>query len=390
MTRFLTYVLLLANVVRRLSVAQEASQVAPSVALGSDLQCVNGSLVQLINDPGFEGVPIGALPRRTGQFVVRRSTSGQVSTKVNGVSTTAATAKYGKKQVLLSIPETFRKISDGASIGVALSNLNKLNVVYEASVDVKWTNPQGGKTAIVSFWVRHNAGSALRTFSGVDTWITTGDWTSIKFRFMVPQANLPSTLRVTIFPNQTPRLTSIRVDNFKLREVCQLGSSSATSNPELVANGDFEGLALGGVGAPYTILSSASSFVQATVVHEGAANQALRMVLPQGSTNYDYKQVGQAVTLQMGIRYRVSVKARRNSAASRTAIVNFRMRSVETGIWYGTVDLLLAADNDWHSYSYDVGIPATGNYTVSVQLNGWGNYGQVLDVTFDDLSCKRV
>jgi hypothetical protein len=92
----------------------------------------------------------------------------------------------------------------------------------------------------------------------------------------------------------------------------------------------------------------------------------------------------------MGTRYRVSVKARRNSAANRTAIVNFRMRSVETGIWYGTVDLLLAADNGWHQYSYNVGIPATGNYTVSVQLNGWGNYGQVLDVTFDDLSCKRV
>jgi hypothetical protein len=390
MMRCLTCFFLLANVVRYLSVAVEAEEEVPSVVSGSDLQCVNGSLVQLLRDPGFEAVPLGAIPRRAGQWIVRRSTSGQVSTTVNGVATAAATAKYGKKHVLLSIPASFRKISDAASIGVALSNLNKLNVVYEASVDVRWTNPQAGKTAIVSFWVRHNAKSLQRTFSGLDKWLTNGDWTTVKFRFMVPQANLPSTLRVTLYPNQTPRLTSLRVDNFKLREVCQLGSSSDTSIPELVANGDFEGLALGEVGEPYTIMSSASNFVRATVVQAGTANQALRMVLPQGSTNYDYKQVGQVVTLQMGIRYRVSVKARRNSAASRTAIVNFRMRSLETGIWYGTVDLILSPDNSWHQYWYDVGIPSTGNYSVSVQLNGWGNYGQVLDVTFDDLSCKRV
>jgi hypothetical protein len=374
------------------------------VSVASEVKCYNGSRAQLLRDPGFETIPLGPLPSPTGIWTVYR-TRNVPNIYVNGVTPLPVDRtpprKFASRQMLLSIPDTISKISNRAAIVAGIAGCNKTSVVYEVSVDVKWMNAAANKTAILSLWTVHpsTADAYGGSFSGVDYWIANATWNRLAYRFMLPnrkQLGKPPSLLLALYPNQTPRLTTLRIDNLRVTEVCALGKSTAVAVPtEMLQYGSFDGLPLGTVddnSTYFDVQHSDSSFVSAAIVQDpaNATNQLMRILLPTGNTNYDWKQVGEIVTLQMGTRYLVSSKMKRNSDPSRHAIVNFRMQSVETGVWYGRVDQILPNHTDWHVASYVVGIPETGPYLVSLQLLGWGNYGQELDVFFDDFSCKPV
>jgi hypothetical protein len=387
-----------------------SSTTSSSSSLGRNLvvttaKCYNGSRAQLLRDPGFERIPLGPLPNPTGIWSVFRTTRVP-NVRVNGVATLSADRnpprRFSKRQMLLSIPDTISMISNRAAIVAAIAGCNKTNVVYEVTVDVKWMNAAFNRTAILSLWTVHpsTADAYGGSFSGVDYWIANSTWNRFRYRFMLPNRKMlhkPPNLILALYPNQTPRVTTIRIDNLRVTEVCALGKLPAPLAPvEMLQYGTFDMLPLGNVednSTYFDVQRSASNYVSATIVQEDGANptnQQMRMVLPTGNTNYDWKQIGEVVTLQMGTRYIVTSKMKRNSDPTRHAIVNFRMQSVETGVWYGRVDQILPKHNDWHAASYVVGIPETGPYLISLQLLGWGNYGQELDVSFDDFSCKPI
>jgi hypothetical protein len=374
------------------------------VAVTAAAKCYNGSRAQLLRDPGFELIPLGPLPSPTGIWTVYR-TRNVPNIYVNGVTTRpidrTPPRKFSSRQMLLSIPDTISKISNRAAIVAGIAGCNKTSVVYEVSVDVKWMNPAANKTAILSLWTVHpsTADAYGGSFSGVDYWIANSTWNRLAYRFMLPnrkQLGKPPNLLLALYPNQTPRVTTIRIDNLRVTEVCAFGKTAAVAVPaEMLQYGTFDALPLGTVednSTYFDVQHSDSNFVSVTIVQDpaNATNQLMRILLPTGNTNYDWKQVGEIVTLQMGTRYIVSSKMKRNTDPTRHAIVNFRMQSVETGVWYGRVDQILPNHTDWHVASYVVGIPETGPYLVSLQLLGWGNYGNELDVFFDNFSCQPV
>jgi hypothetical protein len=374
------------------------------VTVIAEAKCYNGSRAQLLRDPGFERIPLGPLPDPTGIWSVSRARNVP-NIYVNGASTLTVDRtpprRFLTRQVLLSIPGNASKVSSHAGIAAAIAGCNKTNVVYEVSADVRWMNAALNITAVLSLWAVHpgTVDANGLSFSGVDYWIANSTWNRYAFRFMLPnrkQLGKPPSVILTLHPNQTPRLTTLRIDNVRVTEACALGRTSGPPDPtEMLLYGTFDGLPLGTVednSTYFDVQHLESNAVTAAIVQDAAnaSNQMMQMVLPAGNTNYDVKQVGEIVTLHMGTRYNVSACMRRNSDPTGPAIVNFRMQSVATGVWYGRVDQILPADDQWHTHWYVVGIPETGPYLVSLQLNGWGNYGRELDVSFDDFSCRPV
>lgn len=75
---------------------------------------------------------------------------------------------------------------------------------------------------------------------------------------------------------------------------------------------------------------------------------------------------------------------------SKTPIVNYGFYHEATNTWYGPIDQNLRKSKDWKTYQF-IHIPThPGKWKLYVQLNGWGNFGNQLKVSFDDFSVRPI
>ena len=114
--------------------------------------------------------------------------------------------------------------------------------------------------------------------------------------------------------------------------------------------------------------------------------------MDEGTGNDESAQLWQMVELRRGVPYRVRCRMRREKFAERETppIVNYGMYHEATDTWYGPVDQNLRRSAEWEMYSFTHIPPYDGRWKLYVQLNGWGNFGNPLTVSFDDFSVRPV
>jgi hypothetical protein len=276
----------------------------------------------------------------------------------------------------------------------------KADHLYEATVWARWPDgpelspevesvPAKRRSAIVSFWVRHQ--NARGDFAGRDVWLLDRTWRRLSFRFRGLDSTQPSLLYVSLLPNQAPGATTILVDDFTLTEI-PVASTAAGSTEEGVREGGFQSLSPGEViGGVWTFANMGGSSIAGEVVKEGD-ERFVRITMKPGTSNFESAQLAQRVELEAGVRYRVGCRMRLESAeeAAAPAIVNFGLYHERSNTWYGPIDVILKRTGGWVSYRFDHIPPFEGGWRLYVQLNGWGNFGNPLTVCFDDFSCRPL
>ena len=112
----------------------------------------------------------------------------------------------------------------------------------------------------------------------------------------------------------------------------------------------------------------------------------------KNTTNYESAQLWQMLTLERGVRYEVQCRMRWENyhEGPTSPIVNYGFYHEDTNTWYGPVDQHLKNSKDWETYKFVHIPPYEGKWKLYVQLNGWGNFGNELTVSFDDFSCRPV
>jgi len=110
----------------------------------------------------------------------------------------------------------------------------------------------------------------------------------------------------------------------------------------------------------------------------------------ENTTNFESAQLYQMVNLEKGIKYNISCRMRWDNYQERPTapIVNYGYYHEETNTWYGPIDLYLKKSKEWEVYNFVHIPPYEGRWKLYVQLNGWGNFGGQLTVSFDDFSCQ--
>jgi hypothetical protein len=71
-------------------------------------------------------------------------------------------------------------------------------------------------------------------------------------------------------------------------------------------------------------------------------------------------------------------------------IVNYGIYHEPSRTWYGPVDQTLERTGDWCQYRFTHVPPFSGLWKLYVQLNGWGNFGRSVTVSFDDFTCASA
>jgi len=69
-------------------------------------------------------------------------------------------------------------------------------------------------------------------------------------------------------------------------------------------------------------------------------------------------------------------------------IVNYGFYHEPSNTWYGPIDQVLNPTRQWQTHAFTHVPPAGGRWKLYVQLNGWGNFGEGLTVSFDDFECR--
>ncbi len=57
--------------------------------------------------------------------------------------------------------------------------------------------------------------------------------------------------------------------------------------------------------------------------------------------------------------------------------------------WYGPVDQVLKKTGDWQMYRFTHTPTESGPWKLYVQVNGWGNFGNGVTVSIDDIRCQQ-
>jgi hypothetical protein len=270
---------------------------------------------------------------------------------------------------------------------------------FEASAWVRWPDgpevaPAGAKPssghrcAIVSFWARHRDGTG--DFAGRDEWLFDNRWRRIAIRFRASEPGKPTFVYVSLLPNQKPAATRVLLDDFELRE---LGKVKATGKPVagVARDGSFGGQQPGAVASPWSFARIGDSGIRGEVIAEGEQHY-FRMTMGKGTSNLGSAQLWQHITLVESARYEVSCRMRwDNFAPSAPApIVNYGIYHEESGTWYGPVDQTLQPTAEWRTYRFLHNPPFGGSWKLYVQLNGWGNFGSGVTVSFDDFNCTPI
>jgi hypothetical protein len=267
---------------------------------------------------------------------------------------------------------------------------------YEASVWVRWPDgpevvsknsdaTSGHPSAIVSFWARHQDGTGH--FAGRDEWLFDNRWHRLTFRFRATDPEQRSLIYVSLLPNQKPVATTILVDDFELRELDE-PTSAETRNGSIALDSDFNEQPAGAVLPPWYFSNIGGTGIDGEVIADGD-DRHFRITMDRNATNFESAQLWQHVSLQEGASYEISVHMRWDNFTPNapSPIVNYGIYHEPTRTWYGPVDQVLEKTNQSQVYRFTHVPPHEGPWKLYVQLNGWGNFGHGVTVSFDQFQC---
>jgi hypothetical protein len=354
---------------------------------------------QKMRDPGFEAMPPGVLAssgegeaweiQRHGREVVQERL-------VVAALEEPARARSGRKCLSLTIP----KDTVGFEF-VTVGQRHKLEagIEYEASCWVRWpagpeTAPAGAgatsghPSAIVSFWARHRDGTG--DFAGRDEWIFDNRWTRLSFRFRATDPGQRTLVYVSLLPNQKPADTTVLLDDFELATVAD-PAEPEPRRENVVRDPDFSAQKPGAIAPPWYFANLGGTGIPGTVV-EADGGRFVSMTMGKGTTNYESAQMWQHVELREGVRYEIAARLRWDNAAAEAPapIVNYGIYHDAARTWYGPVDQVLEKTGEWRTYRF-VHVPTAGGpWKLYVQLNGWGNFGNGVRISIDDVACTPL
>jgi hypothetical protein len=354
---------------------------------------------QILEDPGFEKAPVGKLETTTtGKgWEVQRIGRPKIQDKlVVECVADKNQAHTGDNALKLALPKD--------TVGFEFVTIGQRHQLqadreYEAAVWVRWPDgpekapakadaTSGHPSAIVSFWARHK--EAAGDFAGRDVWLFDRQWKKLTVRFRATDPDQKTLVYVSLLPNQTPRETTVFVDDFTLTE-SKAPATLAKNKDELVADGDFSKLKVGGLGfgPTWSFANIGGTKIMGEAIEE-KGEKFFRIAMNKNTTNYESAQLWQMLNLENGVRYEVSCRLRWDShkEGAGQPIVNLGMYHEETNTWYGPIDQNLKKSKEWETYKFVHIPPFEGQWKLYVQLNGWGNFGSQLTVSFDDFSCK--
>lgn len=360
----------------------------------------NPAAVQLLDDSGFENTSPGKLESSVSGkgWEVQRIGRPQIQDHLIAECIRDKELAYkGNHVVKMSLPKEtvgFEFVTAGQRLEL------KTDREYEASVWVRWPDgPEkapsvadaapGNPSAIVSFWVRHK--DAAGDFAGRDVWLFDREWKKLMFRFCASDSGQKSLIYVSLLPNQTPCETTVLVDDFTLNEI-PLKESTDMPTKQVVIDGDFSRQNIGAIESgvwSFTHIGGAS--IRGNVI-EQENEKFIRISMDKNTSNYESAQLSQMVNLKKGIRYEIMCRMRWDTyqESPTTPIVNYGFYHEQSNTWYGPIDQYLKNSKDWQTCKFVHIPPCDGNWKLYVQLNGWGNFGNHLTVSFDDFSCQPI
>ena len=267
---------------------------------------------------------------------------------------------------------------------------------YEAAVWVRWpegpdTAPKhagatsGHRSAIVSFWARHRDGAG--GFAGRDEWLFDNQWRKLSFRVRATDPAERTLVYVSLLPNQKPAETTVLVDDFTLNDLPG-DMEKETRAGSLTQDADFSAQKPGDIAPPWYFANMGGKGIKGKVV-EAEGNKFITMEMGKATSNFESAQMWQHIVLREGARYEVSCRMRWDNFATNfpVPIVNFGIYHDDTRTWYGPVDQTLEKTAEWRTYRFTHIPPHAGPWKLYVQLNGWGNFGNRVTVSLDDLQC---
>jgi hypothetical protein len=351
---------------------------------------------QLMSDSGFESLTAGVLAstgRGEGWEIQRQGRDVIRDRLVAACIEDAARAKSGKKCLTLSIP----KDTVGFEF-VTVGQRHKLpkSEEVEASVWVRWpvgpdqapagaSATSGHPSAIVSFWARHRDGTG--DFAGRDDWLFDNRWTRLSFRLRATDPDQRTLVYVSLLPNQKPVDTTILVDDFELATV----DDPSEADPRVgnvVRDSGFDAQKEGAVAAPWFFANMGGTGIRGAVVDRGA-QRFVALSMGRGTSNFESAQLWQHIALSEGTRYEIAARLRweNYTPEAPAPIVNYGIFHEASRTWYGPVDQVLEKSGDWKTYRFTHVPPYGGPWKLYVQLNGWGNFGNGVSISVDDVTC---
>jgi hypothetical protein len=359
----------------------------------------DSDVVQRMGDPGFEEARTGRLETTpTGKgWEVQRIGRPEIRDKlVVECVGNKKLAQAGDNVLKLALPKDtvgFEFVTIGQRLKL------QADCVYEAAVWVRWPDgpekapakadaTSGHPSIIVSFWARHK--EAQGDFAGRDVWLFDRQWKRLTFRFSATDPDQKTLVYVSLLPNQTPRETTVFVDDLTLTE-SKAAATLAKNKDEIVIDGDFSKLKAGalGFGQTWSFANIGGTKIVGEAIEE-QGEKFFRIAMNKDTTNYESAQLWQMLNLEKGVRYEVSCRLRWDShkEGAGNPIVNLGMYHEDTNTWYGPIDQNLKKSKQWETYKFVHIPPEDGKWKLYVQLNGWGNFGNQLTVSCDDFSCK--
>jgi hypothetical protein len=243
----------------------------------------------------------------------------------------------------------------------------------------------GHRSAIVSFWARHRAGTG--DFAGRDEWLFDNQWHRLTFRFRVTDPAQSTFVYVSLLPNQKPSDTTLLVDDFELTELSEVAETETRAG-EIVGDADFARQSPGPITSPWFFANMGGSSISGKV-GESDGQRCFTLGMGKATSNFESAQLWQHLALRQGARYEVSCQMRWDnySPAAPAPIVNYGIYHEATRTWYGPVDQVLERTGEWRTYRFTHIPPDPGAWKLYVQINGWGNFGNGVVVSVRDLSC---
>jgi hypothetical protein len=349
-------------------------------------------------DGGFESFtrgPSAVSLARDGWEVQKTGRAAiQPKLEVTGIED-AAQAHSGKRCVALSIPADtvgFEFVTIGQRVSLTADS------DYEASVWVRWPDgperappeasaTSGHRSAIVSFWARHRDGTG--DFAGRDEWLFDNQWHQLTFRFRATDPKQPTLVYVSLLPNQKPSATTVLVDDFELQ--ASPATPSTDARGARVNDPDFSAQKPGAISPPWYFANIGGSGIRGEMTAENDGH-LFRMSMDRKTTNYESAQLWQHLDLLPGARYHIAARLRWDNytAEAPAPIVNYGIYHEPTRTWYGPVDQVLEKTGDWREYRFTHIPPMAGPWKIYIQLNGWGNFGNGVTVSLDELTCDAA
>jgi hypothetical protein len=213
----------------------------------------------------------------------------------------------------------------------------------------------------------------------------------LTIRFRPTDPDQKTLVYVSLLPNQTPRETTVLVDDFTLTE-SQALATAAKNQEQLVVDGGFATPGPGKIGfGTWSFANIGGTQIRGEVAEE-KGERFFRIAMDKNTPNYESAQLWQMLTLEKGARYEVQCRMRwdNNPEGQTTPIVSYGMYHEDTNTWYGPIDQHLKESQDWETYTFVHIPPYEGGWKLYVQLNGWGNFGNPLTVSLDDFSCRSA